>query len=233
MGDEPGTETIAPTSHTVVVNFRQAKRMLPAIYAGLERSFYCGCRYEGREPDRASCGYIPLRDDTRARRIEWEHVVPAAWLGRGRECWEGQPAACRRANGTQRSGRSCCRRIDAEFRAMEGDLHNLVPAIGELNLRRSDFAFGYVDGEEREYGECDFEISDAAPRIVEPRPEIRGDIARIHLYMAETYGVPLEPEYLAMLNEWNAEDPVSPVEKILNDRIHAKTGAVNRFVDAP
>ena len=39
---------------------------------------------------------------------------------------------------------------------MEADLHNLVPAIGEINGDRSNFTFEHIDGEERVYGACDF-----------------------------------------------------------------------------
>jgi deoxyribonuclease-1 len=38
-----------------------------------------------------------------------------------------------------------------------------------------------IAGEQRPFGACDVEI---AERKIEPRPEIRGDIARIYLYMA-------------------------------------------------
>ncbi len=216
-------------------DFRQAKRMMRVIYAGLEISFYCGCRYEpgpgGAKVQAESCGYRPARDDRRARRIEWEHVVPAAWTGRYRECWQ-RPAACKRANGSDRPRRACCRRIDPEFRALEGDPHNLVPAVGELNARRSDSGFGIVSGESRAFGACDFEIARTAKGRgrVEPRAEIRGDIARIHFYMIDRYGIPIESDYLKMLQAWAREDPVSPFERLRNDRIFAKTGVSNPYV---
>ncbi|MCR9140913.1 MAG: endonuclease [bacterium] len=220
-------------------DFRKAKRLMREIYAGLEMSFYCGCRYEnGGAPDASTCGYRPHRPDKRSRRIEWEHVVPAAWLGRERECWN-RPVACRRANGKDRPRRACCRRIDSEFRLMEGDPHNLVPAIGELNARRLDFPFGDIPGEARAFGACDFEVgagddSEAAfgrsRGLVEPRPEIRGDIARIHFYMIDQYGVPIETNYLKMLQEWARLDRVSPIEKLRNERIRERTGLNNPFV---
>lgn len=36
---------------------------------------------------------------------------------------------------------------------MEADLHNLTPAVGELNGDRSNLPYGIVKGEPREYGE--------------------------------------------------------------------------------
>ena len=67
---------------------------------------------------------------------------------------------------------------------MEGDLHNLQPAVGEVNGRRSNYSMAMIAGEAREFGQCDVEIAD---RKVEPRPAIRGDIARIYLYMDAAY----------------------------------------------
>jgi hypothetical protein len=68
---------------------------------------------------------------------------------------------------------------------MEADLHNLVPAVGELNGDRSNLPFGIVPGPGGAYGACDFKIG-GKPRAVQPRPEVRGDAARI-LQAAEAY----------------------------------------------
>jgi deoxyribonuclease-1 len=76
--------------------------------------------------------------------LEWEHVVPASRLGGDRTCWqEREPfPECIRDNGSLRSGRECCRKVDPEFRAMEAELHNLVPSVGELNEDRSNLPYG-------------------------------------------------------------------------------------------
>lgn len=55
---------------------------------------------------------------------------------------------------------------------MEGDLHNLVPVIGELNGDRSNYSFSMLPGEPRVYGEPDFEVN-FKQRKVEPRLKIR------------------------------------------------------------
>jgi endonuclease I len=41
---------------------------------------------------------------------------------------------------------------------------------------RSNCSMAMIDGEQRQFGACDIEIAD---RKIEPRPAIRGDIARI------------------------------------------------------
>ncbi len=39
-----------------------------------------------------------------------------------------------------------------ELKAMEADLQNLRPAVGELNAHRSDSPYGEIGGEPRECG---------------------------------------------------------------------------------
>ena len=40
---------------------------------------------------------------------------------------------------------------------MEADLHNLYPARADVNRARSNYIFGVIEGESREFDSCDFE----------------------------------------------------------------------------
>jgi deoxyribonuclease-1 len=105
---------------------------------------------------------------------------------------------------------------------MEADLYNLQPAIGEVNGRRANYRFDMIPGEHREFGDCDIEIAD---RRVEPRPAIRGDIARTYMYMEWAYGRRLISSADRKLFEaWNREDPVDDWERERARRIAAKVG---------
>ncbi len=81
------------------------------------------------------------------------------------------------------------------------------PSVGELNADRSARLYGVVAGEERAYGACDFEViatGEGEPHVrgaAEPMPSIRGDVARVWFYMSEKYGVQMNPEYRAHLDE--------------------------------
>jgi len=83
--------------------------------------------------DRNSCGYVPRneltkkgKENERVDRIECEHIMPAENFGRHLPCW-------------REGGRKACSK-DPIFNKMEADMHNLVPAIGELN---DDIATAY------------------------------------------------------------------------------------------
>jgi deoxyribonuclease-1 len=204
-------------------SFNQAKRILPSIYKDNLVTFYCGCQYDLTKRDnmidRDSCGYEPRntltrsgKPNERALRIEWEHVVPAENFGRQFPCWrEGHPE-CVDSKGKPFKGRNCCSKVNPTFRAMEGDLMNLVPAIGELNADRSNFRFGMISDGVKQHGACDFYV-DFKERKVQPRKEVRGDIARIYFYFEKTYGMKISDSQRKLFEAWDKEDPEDDWER--------------------
>jgi deoxyribonuclease-1 len=210
-------------------SFSTAKNLLYGqVYFDNRESFYCGCRYNrDLSVNWESCGYVPRQNNTRAARIEAEHIVPASWIGQNRPCW--QKNACQDDHGKSYGGRQCCLDSDPFFQIAHNDLHNLVPAIGEINGDRSNFPFGEIPGEARAYGACDFEVENGRS---EPKESIRGDIARIMFYMEETYGLTLPAGQKKVLEQWHRDDPVDEWEKIRNQRIKRLQGNGNRFVAA-
>ncbi len=217
--------------------FASAKKIArDVIYAGHNTDFYCGCKYikgkskSGGTIDASECGYTPRKNKARGKILEWEHVVPAYYFGAERACWKKGNARCVKSDGTPFRGRACCARVDKKFQKMEADLHNLTPAVGELNGDRSNLPYGIVKGEPREYGQCDFEIG-GSPKITEPRDEVRGDAARIWFYMADTYGITLSDVQRAMFEKWSRADPPDGWEKLRNARIEAAQGNSNEYVE--
>lgn len=78
-------------------NFQEAKKYARIIWSSNPETIYCGCKYDNQlNVDHQSCGYEP-RDSKRANKIEWEHLVPASWFGRQRECW--REPLCEKKNG--------------------------------------------------------------------------------------------------------------------------------------
>jgi len=112
---------------------------------------------------------------------------------------------------------------------MVADVHNLVPAIGELNGDRSNFRFGMLEGESRLYGSCDFEVN-FKRKIAEPRVSVRGDVARTYFYMRDTYNIRISRKQTKLFNVWSSLDPVSVLECKKNKRIEVIQGNSNRYV---
>lgn len=207
-------------AHAAQPSFSKSKRILAEIYADQPVSFYCGCDYKkkGKKliPDLDSCGYDPRKNAKRAKRIEWEHVMPAWAFGHQLQCW-------------QDGGRKNCRK-NPDFKQMEADMHNLVPAVGEVNGDRSNYRFGMLEGEKRAYGSCDVEI-DFKARKAEPAPYLRGDIARTYFYMRDTYGVRLSKQQRRLFEAWAKQDPVDDWELKRNDLIEERQGNRNPYVE--
>ena len=217
------------------------KWMIEDVYKDNHKSFYCGCAFDDKQLTGTSCGYIPKDAytssgsvNTRAFSIEGEHVVPVSRLATNLMCWGDERKdieACYTGSGSLLSGRACCARVNDDYLYAQNDLVNLVPAIGQVNNQRSDKLFGEVTGEPRDFGMCDVEITD---NIIEPDEPIRGDIARIHFYMVETYGpalgIGIEDFPMDVLRYWDLKDPVSAEEIERNKRICTLQGKGNRYV---
>jgi len=203
------------------LSFGRAKTQLKKIYKAAPESFYCGCDIKWLSKKKLvpvwnSCGFKPRKQHKRASRIEWEHVVSAWEFGHQLQCW-------------QNGGRKACKKVTA-FKAMEGDLHNLVPAIGEVNGDRSNFRFNMISGEKRVYGQCDAEVYFKG-RVFEPAPNVRGDIARTYFYFSQQYGLKISKKQRQLFTAWNKLDPVDASECLIHDKKARVQGNVNPFVE--
>lgn len=211
---------LAKTS-TPPKSFAQAKRAAVALYQDHPESIYCGCHitWHGKKgiPDLSSCGYQVRKQPKRAARIEWEHIMPAWQFGHLRQCW-------------QQGGRKNCTKHDKVFKTMEADLHNLTPAIGEVNGDRSNFRYSQWRGSRgASYGQCDMQI-DFKARQVMPPERARGLIARTMLYMSQRYHVPLSKSQRQLMQAWNRTYPVTKWECTRNQRITQRQGNDNPLV---
>ena len=219
----------AYSQNTQITSFSKSKKLLLKVYKDNPVTLYCGCSFKGKKPDLSSCGYIPKKDRKRANRIEWEHVVPAHAFGQSFSEWRKGHPKCVSKKGKKFKGRKCAQKINEEYRRMQADMFNLYPAIGEVNGRRSNYSMAIINGEKREFGECDVEIKS---RKVEPREEIRGEIARTYLYMDSVYpgrGI-ISKKNKKLFEAWNKSDPVDEWECERAKRIEKIQGNRNEIV---
>lgn len=219
-------------------NFHEAKRAAKQIFKDHPKTFYCGCKFDKHNKiDIASCGYVIQQDKRRAKRLEWEHIVPMSHLAGHFACWK-QPLCSKSKDNKQSThskkdsirGRRCCQKIDPEFSRMEADLHNLVPEIGELNALRSNYRFGMLPHMKAgQFGQCEMKI-DSDSRRVEPNKQARGVIARAYLYMADTYDFQLSNSQQQLFSAWNTEYPPEPWEIEWDNRVFKIQGNHNAYI---
>lgn len=204
-------------------DFNDAKRAMPGIFRQLKdpKTLYCGCplvfsknRYT---PDLRSCGYKARRNPRRAARIEAEHMMPAWQFGHFMQCW-------------QDGGRKKCEVESEEFKKAEGDLHNLYPAVGEVNGDRSNYRYTQGNGSPM-YGKCEMHIN-FQDRSAEIPQRARGIAARAMLYMSETYKVQLSKNQRKLYEVWDEIYPPDADECMWNSLIKKRQGTDNRFISS-
>ncbi|REL32703.1 deoxyribonuclease I [Thalassotalea euphylliae] len=223
-----------------------------AVYFDRNKTLYCSCDFvfddkNDKDSDGnlhetmvypIACGYMPRNPITksgkinpRVSRIEWEHIVPAQVIGGHLKEWKNRKdfPQCKKKNGKYLSGRKCAYKLNKRFKRAHDDLNNLAPAVGELNGDRSNFSFGVIQGEKRQYGQCDFEI-DFEIDTAEPSNEVKGDIARVYFHMVKEHGAKLSIEEIDMFHQWDKLDPVDDWECMRNKRIKDEQGLENTFV---
>ena len=82
----------------------------------------------------------------RAKRVEWEHVVPAENFGRFFSEWRDGSPECVDSKGRSFKGRKCAEKASREYRFMQADLYNLYPAIGAVNANTLQFQLPDASG---------------------------------------------------------------------------------------
>ena len=219
------------SANLTIDSFSFAKKtLLHRVYHDHPSTFYCGSEFDSRRQLRHA-GYQPLIEGARAYRLEWEHVVPAHAFGQSFSAWREGDSECIDSRGKSFKGRRCAEKVEPLFRFMQADMHNLVPAIGELNGLRSNYSFAMIPGEVRRFGACDVEIEE---RKIEHPAEVRGDIARTYFYMEKAYPghVVLSGKNRKLFAAWDRQDPVDAWECERERRITRLQGNSNSFVNA-
>jgi deoxyribonuclease-1 len=159
--------------------------------------------------DIASCGYKVQSNPKRARRLEWEHVVPAEAFGQSFAEWRVGVPKCAR-HGKMKKGRKCAE-TNIEFQKMESDLYNLFPEIGELNGLRSNYSMAQISGPTGRFGGCAVKLLD---RKFEPQDSAKGVVARTYMNFENKYPGRrvVSGKNKKLFEAWDKEHPVSDLE---------------------
>lgn len=212
-----------------VQSFTKAKNLLKkVVYAGHNETFYCRGTFDENNNITLPKGFTAPVHEKRAKKLEWEHVLPAEHFGRAFVEWrEGHPG-CVDNKGKSFKGRKCAEKANEEFRFMLCDMYNLYPAIGAVNAIRSNIAYDELKSEKNSFGSCPFKVG---KNQVEPPPYTRGAIARTYLYFDFEY-----PKYhmsdstRKLMMAWDKMYPVDEWECERAKRIEKLQGNENRFV---
>ncbi len=225
-------ENNKPEKNTFNDSFNKSKKYLERnIYNNInlkQNTFYCECDYDSsKNIDNTGCGFSDnWKYVSRSKRLEWEHVVPAHAFGQSFIEWREWHDSCIDSKWNEFKWRNCVSKVNMEYRYMESDMYNLVPSIWSINAIRSNYSFSVIPWENREFGSCDVEIKD---RKIEPKDDIKWDIARIYMYMDITYpgrgGISSKNK--SLFDAWDKKDPVSSEECLRYKKIKEIQGNEN------
>ncbi len=192
-------ELLATSTHS----FPEAKRIVYQIFSNHPKTLYCGCSFDSKHQiDLNSCHMSSANEKKRAHIVEIEHIFAADMFGHNLSCW--QNSICEH-HGKHYKGRKCCENSNYQFREMESELYNLWPAVGLVNIARSNYSYAKVDSTDGFYG-CDFKISKAS-KEVEPANKVKGIVARATLFMSDKYHIPLSENKRQLYLSWNKSFP--------------------------
>lgn len=141
-------------------SFSKAKKLLMSkVYFDHRETVYCAATFDARKNITLPRGYESNKYKKRAKRVEWEHVVPAENFGRTFVEWREGDSKCVTKQGKSYKGRRCANKASKEYRLMQSDLYNLYPAIGAVNAMRSNYNFTMLPGDKSDFGSCEMKIS--------------------------------------------------------------------------
>jgi deoxyribonuclease-1 len=194
-----------------ITSFSKAKKLLQKqIYIDHRETLYCGAEFDAKKNVIPPAGFKTNKHKKRAKRVEWEHVVPAENFGRTFSEWRDGHKQCVDSKGKSFKGRKCASKMNNEYRLMQSDMYNLFPAIGAVNAMRSNYNFVAQVDTKSGFGSCDMKIGN---RKAEPPIEARGRIARTYLYMDSTYKrYSMSKSQKQLMNAWDRMYPVSAWE---------------------
>ena len=187
--------------------YDEARRIFwKKLYPAGGTELYCGVNFDA---DRVA---------TVDEKLSVEHVFPADAIA------ETEPGCTNRTCSATRVQRAMA------------DLQNLWPALQKVNSSRSKLRYGVlpVSVKPRFPEICpSFRRGIGVQAVVEPRDEVKGDVARSLVYMHYVYGLPLEDAVSdkSLLLTWMSQDPPDEEELRRNVLIDHLQGTPNPLLE--
>lgn len=212
-------------------SFSKAKKVLENsvyLHANERTTLYCEATFDTAKKITFPVGFKTTKHIKRAKKVEWEHVVPAENFGRNFVEWREGDKRCVTSKGKTFKGRRCAEKVNQEYRLMQSDMYNLYPAIGAVNAMRSNYNFVMSNSKASSFGSCEMKISS---RKAEPPKNARGMIARSYLYMDKSYAkYSMSKQQSQLMNAWHKQFPVTQWECERAERIANLQGNNNAIL---
>ena len=208
-------------------NRSQVKNIIKMLHLDHKMTWLNGCAYSY---DVTSCMDKTIIDTSTCSVTEqnqtmiWIQVVPDTFYGRNMACMT-KPVCVNAFSGKLFGSPMCCRRINEKYRQIESELFNLIPVTSEFAKIYQGKIFGEVKKVKWLIGNV--KIDD---KYIEPPEQIKGDIARVYLYMDERYGLQISLEQKELFRRWHRLDAVDKRECALAKIIMKVQNRTNHLI---
>ena len=221
---------MADSGNTTNDSFAAAKKMLEKeVYYDHRTTIYCGAEFNEKKEIRLPKGFTSPKYESRSKKIEWEHVVPAENFGRTFAEWRDGHSTCLDSKGHPFKGRKCAEQANQDYRFMQADMYNLYPAIGSVNTLRQNYNFTQFQSDTpSSFGTCLMKIQD---KKADPPAPARGIIARTYLYFEDAYHrYRMSDSQRKLMQAWDKTYPVEEWECERACRIQTLQKNINRVL---
>ncbi len=200
--------------NTTIDSFKKATSILnKSVYHDDRTEFYCGMKFDEELNIISFNWFDATKYEKFENKIQWDHIVPAENFWRSFIEWREWNNNCIDNNWKAFKWRKCAEKTSIEYRLMQADMYNLVPANWAINVNRWNKQFGMIEWEKREFWTCNVEIDNEMKKI-EPNENIMWDIARIYMYMDSTYPWHwiISDQRKKLFEAWDHMDPIDEKE---------------------
>ena len=210
-------------------NRSQAKKLIKMIHLDYKTTWLNGCDYIY---DPQSCMDKTLVDtltcsvQEQNQTMKWIQVVPDTFYGRTMACMN-EEVCVSEFTGKPYKGKLCCRQRNAKYKKMEAELFNLIPVVSAIAEKQEGKIFGEVKKSKQLIGKVKIDNN-----YIEPPDGLKGDIARVYLYMDHRYHLQLSLEQKEMFHRWHKLDAVDKKECAIAKIIMKVQDSTNRLIDA-
>lgn len=224
--------SVLASGNTFNDSFNRAKKMLERdVYFDHRVTLYCDASFDAQKVVILPKGFMTPKHQKRSGKVEWEHAVPAENFGRAFVEWRDGDPQCLDNRGNLFKGRKCAEKVNIKYRRMQADMYNLFPAIGAVNALRSNKQYSALPGSTSTFGSCPAKIDG---RRFEPPDRAKGQVARVALYMADSYPqYQLSRQQRQLFTAWDKLFPVDIWECTRSKRIEKLQGNENTRVKVP
>ena len=210
-------------------NRSQAEKILTMVYLDYKTTVLEGCGYHY---DVTSCLDKSIVEtqtcalDEQNLTVVWMQVVLPSFYARGMVCFQ-EDGCVSPYTGNAYGGELCCRQKNSSYQKIQGDLYNYMPVVSSLVKARGSRMFGMVKKADFVLGKTRFNEA-----FIEPGQSVKGDVARVYLYMDKVYNMKLSKKQKQLFLQWHEEDKVDEKECALAKFYKKVQKRANPFVEA-